>query len=186
MQISMLTGAWVGDDAANYHDFDQKLSYALTTFLVQAKAKSVIDLGCGTGHYTLMFLNHGLSARGYDANPSTPAITGQLCQVANLVEPLHHLEAADWAVCLEVGEHIPPLHENALLDNIDRLNRHGVVLSWAVPGQGGEGHFNELPNDVVKARFAARGYTFDAEASEFLRKNSEHAWFANTTMVFRR
>jgi SAM-dependent methyltransferase len=186
MKISLVTGAWVGDDAANYHEFDQKLAYALTTFLVKAKAKTVVDLGCGTGHYTLMFINHGLQARGYDANPSTPLITGGLCQVANLAEPLTHIEPADWAVCLEVGEHVPAPFEGALLDNIGRLNRQGVLLSWAVPGQGGEGHFNELPNDVVKERFLARGYTFDAEASEFLRSNSEHAWFATTLMVFRR
>ena len=53
----------------------------------------------------------------------------------------------DWALALEIMEHIPPKYEKTALDNIVRSARKGVVCSWAVPNQGGHAHVNELSND---------------------------------------
>jgi len=43
---------------------------------------------------------------------------------------------------LEVLEHIPAAHEHTALDNVARVAREGVVLSWATPGQEGFHHVN--------------------------------------------
>jgi hypothetical protein len=49
----------------------------------------------------------------------------------------------------QVGEHIPAAAMDAFLGNLLRHARRGLVLSWAVPGQGGHFHINELPNQAV-------------------------------------
>jgi hypothetical protein len=48
-----------------------------------------------------------------------------------------------------VAEHIPPEYESIFIENLISCNRKGIILSWAIPGQGGHGHFNEKPNDYV-------------------------------------
>ena len=186
MEIDDITGAWAGTDAFQHHYFDQPLAWAIAGFLRQREARSVIDLGCGMGHYTLTFLNQGLSARGYDGNVSTQLMTGSLCQTANFTQPMTHIEPADWVVCLEVAEHIPEVFEETLLTNIDHLNKRGVVLSWAVPGQGGDGHFNERTNHYVVKRMHDRGYSIDGAATSDLRLRPQGAWFCHTLMVFDR
>jgi hypothetical protein len=89
-------------------------------------------------------------------------------------------------LCLEVGEHIPKQFEQIFLNNIDKYNAKGVVLSWALKGQGGFGHFNEQNNDYVKRAMAARGYKNDLAAEERLRAAASLSWFKNTIMVFRK
>ena len=65
----------------------------------------------------------------------------------DLTLPQYWLPRYDWVLSLEVLEHIPSDFETTVLDNIDRAAGHGVVLSWAVPGQGvdflAEFFFNE-------------------------------------------
>ncbi|KAG2487835.1 hypothetical protein HYH03_013552 [Edaphochlamys debaryana] len=65
----------------------------------------------------------------------------------------------------------------------------GLVLSWAVPGQGGHHHVNERPNEHVVERVTAlsRGaLRLNASASAALRLASSLPWFRNTVMVFDR
>ena len=87
---------------------------------------------------------------------------------------------------LEVGEHLPPAHEAAFLENLHRHNARGMVLSWATKGQGGTGHVNEQDNDYVKAKVCAKGYVNDVEAERALRHASRFNYFKKTIMVFRR
>ena len=51
-------------------------------------------------------------------------------------------------------------------------NRYGIVLSWAIKGQGGHGHFNEQNNDYVKSKICNLGYINDIESENILRKKS--------------
>ena len=44
---------------------------------------------------------------------------------------------------LEVGEHLPKEFEDIFINNLDNNNNYGIVLSWAIKGQGGYGHYNE-------------------------------------------
>jgi hypothetical protein len=85
---------------------------------------------------------------------------------------------------LEVLEHVPISYERQVLDNVDALNRYGVVLSWAVPKQGGLHHVNNRPNTYAIARMVERGYVYCAEFSARIRTESTLPWFKNTLMVF--
>jgi 2-polyprenyl-3-methyl-5-hydroxy-6-metoxy-1,4-benzoquinol methylase len=56
--------------------------------------------------------------------------------------PQYGILQYDWIISLEVAEHIPEIYEAVYLDNIFRHAKEGIILSWAVPGQGGLSHIN--------------------------------------------
>eukprot|EP00666_Eupelagonemidae_sp_cell4sb_P002611 gene2611-biopygen40125 len=72
---------------------------------------------------------------------------------------------------LEVGEHIPEKHIPAFVDNLDRHNRVGILLSWAVPGQEGHGHVSCRSNKDVIDMIERRGYWYDEEWIRCFRKS---------------
>ena len=87
---------------------------------------------------------------------------------------------------LEVEEHLPKEFEDIFINNLDNNNNYGIVLSWAIKGQGGYGHYNEQNNDYIKEKIMKLGYINDIKAENILRKKSTLWWFKNTIMVFRK
>ena len=170
-------GFWEGE-ASKFHKHDESLCNALVKFF---NGKSIYDLGCGLGLYVRRFNENGIDAVGFDGNPITHILPN--CWVKDLTKPLD-LFLVDWVLSLEVGEHIPKELSQNYIDNLKNLNKEGIVLSWAIPGQGGDGHVNELPNEDVIAMFPE--YTYDVEASLYLRSKATLWWFKNTIMVFRK
>jgi hypothetical protein len=137
------------------------------------------------GSYVQMFREKGLNAFGFDGNPNTPELTHNTCKVLDLSVPVQ-LEPFDWLMSLEVGEHLPPQFEDIFIQNLHNNNKRGIVLSWAVKGQGGHGHFNEQDNSYVKAKICGLGYRNDVESENVMRTASSLSWFKNTIMVFRK
>ena len=87
----------------------------------------------------------------------------------DLTVPQYWLPVYDWVVSLEVLEHIPAAYEQIALDNVARVAREGVVLSWARPGQEGFHHVNNRPLEHVERAMVERNFRRDATASERLR-----------------
>jgi cyclopropane fatty-acyl-phospholipid synthase-like methyltransferase len=169
--------------------YDHKLGEGLAYFLKTENCLSVVDFGCGTGHYVKNLRDHGIKCDGFDGNPSTPELTGWIesepaCGILDLTEPIVFEKKYDWVLSLEVGEHIPKEHEATFINNLHTNNKEGIVLSWAIEGQGGNGHNNEQNNDYIKSIFKSLGYTNDSKAEERLRQNTSLWWFRNTIMVF--
>ena len=179
-------GYWIGEDAAKKHVFDEQLAQALGDFFVKEKAKYVADFGCGTAEYVQALLDKRIYCEGYDGNPDTPAISNGLAQVLDLSQPVELLKRYDWVLSLEVGDNIPQELENVFIENLHRHNIKGIVLSWAIRGQGGFGHFNERDNDHIKGIMAQYGYWNDVAAEKSLRERASQSWFKNSLMVFRR
>lgn len=185
MKIDNNTGAWLNDTLEG-HDCDQALSEAIIKFLKHNKVVSVYDFGCGHGQYTKNILNSGINCIGYDGNPNTPELTNGTCGVLDLSKKFELDKKQEYVLCLEVGEHIPEQFESTLIDNIHRHNTRGIILSWAVIGQGGDGHVNCKNNNYIKNIFENLGYANDLEDEYFLRLNSSLPWFKNTIMVFKK
>jgi cyclopropane fatty-acyl-phospholipid synthase-like methyltransferase len=178
-------GFWLDDTTENHH-FDTLLGPSLVNFLKKENAKTVVDFGCGHGKYTELFNNEGIVCEGFDGNPNTGKLTDGKCGVLDLSQNVNLTKKYDWVMSLEVGEHIPKVFEDNFIGNLDMHNTKGIIISWAIPGQGGHGHYNEQPNHYIKTVFKALGYINDTAAEEELRKNCQCWWFKNTIMVFRR
>jgi hypothetical protein len=103
----------------------------------------------------------------------------------DLTEPMN-LPAEDWVVSLEVGEHIPSAFEGVFVGNLQRHAKRGVVVSWAVPGQGGHHHVNNHDAAQVLALFPEDEWNYDAALAQQLRQKGAPGapWFANTVYVF--
>ena len=177
------TGIWLRV-AANIHRFDAGLAAALAGFF-QERGGNVLDVGCGDGSYLRSLREAGIECDGYDGSPNTPAMTGGLCGVLDFSKPVQLDTRYDWVLSLEVGEHIPRELEPVFIDNLHACNTRGVVLSWAVPGQGGIGHANERSNEYVKDVFECLGYHNDVQAESLLRAAvTDCYWFRDTLMIF--
>lgn len=188
-------GFWENDTAEG-HEHDEGLAKALYNFF-RGKSKDfpktfVIDVGCGDGYYVNYINKAGnmddVMVWGMDGNPHTVELAGLNTFVMDVTKPLVH-HKYDWVLCLEVGEHIPSELEQMFLENLDNLNKNGIVLSWAIRGQGGDGHINCKDNWEVIEKIEPLGYTLDIEASAKLRIScSEYPkpcyWFKDTIMVF--
>lgn len=174
------TGYWIGTPAEKV--FDTSLSNALIDIV---RGASVIDVGCGPGDYVRHMRACGIDACGFDGNPDVAEVSGGLCNRFDFATPCQ-FEPRDWVVSLEVGEHIPKRFEGVFLENLHALNRRGIVLSWAVPGQPGIGHVNCLPNAYLIEHFTRLGYALDSAQTDRCRSCSRVPWFKNTLMVLRR
>jgi cyclopropane fatty-acyl-phospholipid synthase-like methyltransferase len=179
-------GYWQGIEASSQHVYDSALGDGLTQFFLDENAKSVVDFGCGMGNYVKTFQQNNITAMGFDGNPNTPALTNNLCNILDLSVPKQFDEKFDWVMSLEVGEHLPQQFEDIFIQNLHNNNTSGIVLSWAVKGQGGHGHFNEQNNDYVKSKICGLGYFNDIKSEQILREKSTLYWFRNTIMVFRK
>lgn len=179
-------GYWRGEGAVREHRFDVFLSSALICFFQDEGAHSVVDFGCGMGDYVKALRRHHISCEGYDGNPDTPTLSGGVAGILDISQPFDLGKRFEWVLSLEVGEHLPKQYERVFLDNLHRHNVKGIVLSWAVKGQGGFGHFNEQNNEYIKSVMSQYGYTNDLQAENRLRQKASLNWFRNTIMVFRK
>jgi hypothetical protein len=75
----------------------------------------------------------------------------------DLARPIGFEERMALAICLEVGEHLPPEAAPTLVDSLCNTSDR-VLFSAARPGQGGEGHINEQPLAYWRELFTQRGY----------------------------
>jgi len=154
-------------------------------FWKKEKVENILELGAGTGTYAKLFKENGIFVSCYDGNPNTQELSEGRCGVIDLSKPLDFPQH-EWVMSLEVGEHIPAEFESIFIDNLHKFNKKGLIISWAVVGQGGTAHVNNHNNDYIKAKFYALGYTTDEGAEKELRDKAFWGWFKNTVMVFRK
>jgi cyclopropane fatty-acyl-phospholipid synthase-like methyltransferase len=179
-------GFWEGTEAKSQHCYDEKLSDALLSFFKTEQVKTLCDFGCGMGSYVQHFKKNNLNVSGYDGNPNTPELTNNTCEVLDFSVPIKFDEKFDWVMSLEVGEHLPKKFEEIFINNLHVNNVRGIVLSWAIVGQGGDGHVNCQNNDYIKSILHKLNYINDVDIENMLRKSSKLSWFKNTIMVFRK
>jgi hypothetical protein len=135
---------------------------------------SVIDIGCANGLWLEAFGRAGVGRlRGVDG----PWVPKDALRVR--AEQLHTLDLAkcplpyrlgepgerfDLLVSFELLEHLPAVRAESLVDAMCAM-ADALLVSAAVPHQGGTGHVNERWPDHWVERFRARGFV----ACDFLR-----------------
>ncbi len=181
------SGIWSVDEARTGHYIDESLADAIIREFPIAP-ESVADLGCGLGQYCRHFTNRaGWNVQGYEglAEAKDMGIYERIEQV-DLSQPQHKIPEYELVLCLEVGEHIPKQFEANFLDNVTSIAKKNLILSWAIPGQGGTGHFNERENPYVVQQIEEHGFRFNPERTARLRKAATLWWFEATLMAFER
>jgi 2-polyprenyl-3-methyl-5-hydroxy-6-metoxy-1,4-benzoquinol methylase len=183
MKINDL-GFWETTDETG-HIHDRSISAALCNYLADKQAKTVVDFGCGMGDYAKAFKADGYKVEAYDGNPNTETLSGGIAKVLDLSKPFYLGKKFDVVLSLEVGEHIPAEFEELFIDNITKHAKKHLVISWAIEGQGGSGHVNCKNNDYIIGQIEDRGFKFNFNDSEKIRKAATNAsWFGYTIMVF--
>ncbi len=161
--------------AKRHQRFDLKLAEEISK---KFSPQSLLDLGCGLGAYAKFFEEKGTKVNAVEGADLHEREIFRPIWKKDLTKPVKLKGSWEVILCLEVGEHIPPEKTETFVKNIPS----GIlILSWAVPGQGGVGHVNCLPNEEVLKLFPER--TCDWEISKKLRKASSLRWFKNTIMV---
>ena len=178
-------GFWECNNTDN-HYYDDILCNSLIKYLKDQNCKSVIDIGCGHGNYTKSIIDSGILCDGFDGNPNTAEITKGLCEIKDFSKLQEFTVLYDYALSLEVAEHIPPEYESIFIENLINCNTKGLILSWAIPGQSGHGHFNERDNDYVIKTITEKGYTYNIKQTNILRKEVDFPWFQNTLLIFQK
>lgn len=178
-------GIWYCENEEG-HCFDDRLSIEISKLVLENSLTSVVDFGCGPGKYVKFLLSQGIDCIGYDGNPNTPNYTDGVCGVLDLSEVFTLKNNFDCVISLEVGEHIPKEYEQIYIDNITKHSNNLLLCSWAIPGQGGDGHINCQSNEYIINEIEKRGFVFDSSLASRLRKNSSLSWFKNTLFVFRK
>ncbi len=176
-------GAWNLKNSSD-HVFDIPLSNSLLNLLKFKGISDCLDLGCGDGRYTDFFNNNKMPTKGYDGNPNTPLLTNDKCGVLDLSKPFTLEKKFDCVMSLEVGEHIPEKYEQTFIDNVANHANKLVVISWAIPNQGGYGHVNCKDNGYIREQFFKRGYVAEMYLENIIRFTAEHTWFKNTILIF--
>jgi SAM-dependent methyltransferase len=156
--------------------------------LTLAPARSVLDVGCGTGHFLRAFREAGIS--------DLTGVDGDYVPRDQLVIDAHQFRACDLAagfdlrrrydlvVSLEVAEHLPPAAAGSFVDS---LVRHGsvVLFSAAIPYQGGTAHLNEQWPSYWAGRFAQRGYqAYDPIRPAIWSDDAVAWWYRQNILVF--
>jgi SAM-dependent methyltransferase len=178
-------GFWMNDTTEG-HANDDNLRAALLELFEKLKIESVLDLGCGPGFYLAGFKNAGYVCDGFDGNPYTEQLTNGLAKVADLSKVFRLGKEYDCVLSLEVGEHIPKIYEQTFVDNVVSHSKKYVILSWAIPGQTGDGHVNCQTNEYVSEEMRIKGFTRLFAFEKDLRVAAKFFWFKNTLMVFKR
>jgi len=148
----------------------------------------VADFGAGSGQYATWLNDTGLVvAHAFDGTPDVELVTKGLVLNADLGRPLALWRKFDWAICLEVAEHIPPDLSGVFLRNLDDHVVDGLVLSWARPGLQGLGNTNpQNEEDVLSLVARHTKLHFDQGLTMQVRSNAQVAHLAQSVLVFLR
>lgn len=161
-------------------------SYAPTTWrylIDRFSIRSVLDLGSGMGNNAYWFHKQGLQVVAAD---------GLLDNCKRAVFPTINIDLTktnvycpvDLVHCVEVVEHIEEKYIENLLDSM--CNGKVILMTNALPGQGGYHHVNEQPTEYWIQKFHARGYSValdDSQRVRVLAANDNALHVARTGLV---
>jgi cyclopropane fatty-acyl-phospholipid synthase-like methyltransferase len=177
-------GFWETTDQTG-HVHDLSIAASLCNYLADKEAETIVDFGCGLGDYAKAFKAKSYKIEAYDGNPNTETLSGGIGKVLDLSKPFYLGKKFDVVLSLEVGEHIPKEFEQQFIDNITKHAKKHLIISWAIVGQGGDGHVNCANNDYIIGQIVDRGFKHNENDSQKIRKAATNAsWFGYTIMVF--
>ena len=141
--------------------------------------KNVVDVGCGAGEALRAFRMHGCQVLGIEGHRS-PALLTDVPTVQHDMEkgPLI-LCNIDLAFSIEFVEHV----SNAAAVVATLRSAKMVVMSHAIPGQGGHHHVNCQDRSYWVDKIKAGGFRYLEELSE-LARTLDCSYFSQSGLIF--
>lgn len=149
---------------------------------------SLLEVGCGLGHWTKEAIEVGVKdVVGVDGpwtSISELVIPRERFVVDDFERPLDLGRRFDLALTLEVAEHVDHASTTTFVES---LVRHSdlVVFGAAIPLQGGYKHVNEQWPSYWTERFMSQRYrAFDILRPLFWNDDAIHYWYRQNMIVF--
>ena len=203
-------GAWTYTKAMiekHHVGFDSGIGHQLLDLF--PSGTTLTDIGAGVGQLGGWLEDHGSDVQwsGYDGGCNVQDFIGETVKLKSnkgpALEPfvipkvcyvdasnsslMKKLQKTSWVVSIEVGEHIPKSKESEFLDNLAYLAKVGLIISWAVPGQGGHRHVNEQPSNYIIDEMGKRNFLYQATFTDVLRRSTTiNCYLEETLLVFTR
>lgn len=159
---------------------------ALDYFIEKYNIKSFLDVGCGPGGMVELAHDSGLDALGIDGDYTVKRINPQLVMIHDFTvgKPFLNHKIYDLGWSCEFLEHVPAEFMDNYMDAFFHCKR--IAVTHALPGQGGHHHVNEKDANYWLDEFMFRGFLFDINATNELRKNSsmDEKFVRHTGLVF--
>lgn len=128
--------------------------------------KSMLDVGCGLGYVMQYFQKAGVETFGVDGSPS--AIQKNIMPADRLTK--HDFNSGAWKPergfdliwSSEFVEHVEQQYEPNFFETFKAASKY-LLITFAVPGQGGHHHVNEQYEDYWVEKIEALGFEYDAK-----------------------
>ncbi len=174
------TGYW-SSEQRNTHITCHELKVYLLNYYKNHNARKVLDLGCGKGEYIKFLKKNNINAIGVDKCDICDDIESY-----DLTKPYYNL--SDYVQTFEVGEHIPKKYESIFIENICNNAKKGIIMSWGLPGQGGDGHVNEKSTSYIIKKIEKYGFKLNREKTNEIRQNitisPNFIYFKHNLLIF--
>ena len=150
--------------------------------------KSVLDIGCGNGSWLKVCkdlnVEEVFGVDGITLPEEELYIDKEEYMVFDLSHPISLKKKYDIVISLEVAEHLYEKDADTFIDSI--TNHTDVVLfSAAIPGQGGQYHFNEQWPNYWNEKFKQRGFEgYDIIRRKFWNNENLLWWYRQNTIVY--
>lgn len=153
-------------------------------------ARSVCDVGCGTGSWLSVFRELGADdIQGFDGRwvrREALRIPADRFTVVDLARPPAPPRRFDLAMTMEVAEHVEAGSAEAFTDFLTGLS-DVIAFGAAIPHQGGTGHVNEQWPEYWRAKFEAGGFVgFDPFRERFWNEPAVEWWYAQNLFLYAR
>lgn len=164
-------GVWEAEDLRKRpkSGLNQCMADQISSYAAKHGYTSVSDFGAGSGAYALHLKNRFAELHCYDGNQAILTTSRRLCSVLDLSRP-QTLPQTDLVYSLEVGEHIPKQREGDFMRNVAMGSAKSVIMSWATPGQSGNGHVNCQPNKYIIGQMRSLNFSYDADTAASMRQ----------------
>jgi hypothetical protein len=152
--------------------------------------RSVIDVGCGTGHNLKWFRDYRKSpALGIDGHPDAvkKSILPEITVLHDYTDgPYITNSVYDLGLCMEFVEHVEKKYEDNWFATLKKCRY--VLISHATPGQGGHHHVNEQTKEYWLNRFKENDFKNLEEETQLLRNTNnliKSPWGRNNLIFFK-
>jgi glycosyltransferase involved in cell wall biosynthesis len=145
---------------------------------------TLLDIGCGPGHFVDSFRDQGIDAKGIDIDDRVHG--KEYLTYQSLFDIT--TENADVVICMEVAEHIEEEREDEVVTKVVSTVNHTLIWTAAAIGQGGIGHINCKNKNDWAEKLTKAGLIRNTEKEQQLivdmKKGYHMGWFTNNLLYF--